>query len=152
MLGKKKCDVYYKYMKHTHVLREIAKIFTGLIIADISVGLWVGFGHGYSSIFLGIPLSPGFIDAWILFDVALLLLLIHYAWHIRIPPSKSKKSILRSIGVLLGLVAILHFVRIIFGTSVIIGDFRAPLWLSLLGALVTGFLSYASFHFASKKI
>lgn len=135
---------------HTNVLREIAKFCTGLVVADIIVGIWMGFGlgQGFPSIFFGIPLSYHLLAAGIVFDIVLLVILIHYAWSISLPLSRSRKIALSIVGVLLAVVAILHLIRVLFGVSVEIGGLAIPMWISFIGVFITGFLSYMTFHFA----
>ncbi|MDE2030750.1 MAG: hypothetical protein KGI58_00620 [Patescibacteria group bacterium] len=137
--------------KNTHFIRELSKFFSGLVVADILVGIWVGSGQGYGSIFLGMPLTQPLINIWIVIDVALLLLLLHYAWHIDLPPSRIHKVFYTTVGVLLAIVALLHFLRVAFSVPLIIGGISMPQWLSVIGAIITGFLAYASFHFANRK-
>ena len=137
--------------KHTIVLRELAKFFSGLIFADILFGLCVGGGLGYGSLFLGIPLVEPLINIWIILDVVLFLLLVHYAWRITRPPSPAHRIFYITVGCLLSIVALAHFFRIIFSVPLVIGNLAIPSWISVVGALITGFLAYASFHFAQRK-
>jgi len=48
------------------------------------------------------------------------------------------------------LIAIVHLLRILFGTPVLVHGVAVPVWASLVAALVTGFLSYEGFRFARK--
>lgn len=136
--------------KHTHALRETAKVFSGLIIADIIVGVWLGYGH-YVSVVWGIPLTDQFLYSWLMLDFVILVLLIHYGWHIELPPARAKRAMLITIGVLLLAVCSLHVLRIFYGLDLVIGGVALPLWLSVVGATVTGFLGYSSIHFAVRK-
>jgi hypothetical protein len=87
---------------------------------------------------------------WIIFDLILLGLLIHYGWREDVhAPSMHKRTFLNAIGVILGIVSILHLVRLLFGIQVNIGGWIVPFWLSWAGTIVAGYLSYESFHFAS---
>ncbi len=54
-------------------------------------------------------------------------------------------------GTLLGIVSVMHLLRVIFLVPVTIGDFDVPLLLSVLGALVTGVLSWGCLHSACAK-
>ena len=136
---------------HTNTLRELAKFCSGLVFADILVGIWVGAGQGYGSLFLGIPLTAPLINIWIILDIAMLLLLIHYGWQMELPPSASRKLVYIIIGCMLTIVALAHFLRIVYGVPLLIGGVSIPLWLSVIGAVGAGFLAYASFHFAGRK-
>lgn len=51
------------------------------------------------------------------------------------------RSYLLITGVLFGVVALAHLVRLALGWPVQIGDLAVPLWVSVIGALVAGALS-----------
>ena len=40
------------------------------------------------------------------------------------------------------LVALLHLLRIVFGWSIVIGSWNVPMWLSWIGLIIAGGLSY----------
>lgn len=137
--------------RHTSTIREIAKFFSGLIFADIIAGLWFGSTQVYSSLFLGFPITQHFINIWIVLDVVLLLIVIHYAWHIKLPASKAHKTFYIIVGTIFAIVSVLHFLRIVYAVPLMASGVVLPQWISVIGTLITGFLSYASFHFAQKK-
>lgn len=136
---------------HTHKLREWAKVFTGMIIADILVGIWVGTTGEYGNVFFGIPLTHHIVALGIMFDSILLFLLIHYAWYSKTDMSPSRRTFYIFVGTLLTIVALAHVVRIFFSVPIVIGTVSLPLWISVVGAIITGFLAYTSFHFARKR-
>lgn len=136
--------------KHTQFVHEVAKFFSGLVAADLLFGIWLGSSNSFGSALLGVPLTAPFINGWIIFDFLLLLLLIHYAWNIRLPLSPSRRAFFLTTGSILGIVAVLHFLRVIYSVPVMIGGLAIPFWFSVVGTIVVGFLSYASFHFAKK--
>ena len=135
--------------KHTQAVREIAKFFSGLVAADILVGIWLK-SVGYSGWLLGVPLTPSSIYAWLTFDLALLIFLISYGWHVSVSVTTSRKVIFITAGVLLTVVAVLHFLRILYGVPIWFGTVSIPLWLSIFGVIVPGFLAYASFHLSTR--
>jgi hypothetical protein len=45
------------------------------------------------------------------------------------------------VGVVFAFVSILHFIRFSYGFPVIIGSYNMSLWISLIGALGTGYLA-----------
>lgn len=138
--------------KPTHYyLQEIAKFLSGLIAADMIFGLWLGLGRGYISIFLGIPLSYKLIEFWLIADTVLFIILVHYAWHIRLPLRQPKKIFYIILGIIFTLLAAIHLFRIFFPFSVLIDTFVVPVGISVAGFLFASFLAYTSFHFASKK-
>lgn len=48
------------------------------------------------------------------------------------------------------LVALLHILRLILGLEATIGDWDIPLWASVLGIIVGGFLAYLNWSQAKK--
>lgn len=135
---------------HTTRLREIAKFVAGLVTADFLVGAWF-LSAGAPSPFLGFTITVQEAWLWMGFDIFVLLVLIHYAWNVRLlEPRESSKALFFVIGVIMGVVTLIHFLRLVFGWSVIIDGWFAPLWVSWIGLFVAGYLCYASFHFADK--
>ncbi|MDE1970877.1 MAG: hypothetical protein KGI50_04875 [Patescibacteria group bacterium] len=134
--------------KHTRILRELAKFFSGVVVSDILVGLWIGSGGVGAQQFLGISFTPTGIIGGIVFDLLVLVLLVHYAWGVELPLSQSKKSFFMLGGFIFLAVALLHLWRLVLAVPVEIGSLTLPFWLSGVGFVVAGFLSYTSFHFA----
>ena len=140
------------YMKkHITVLRKLSKFFSGIIVADFLVGVWLYFGNLLPMKFLGINISPEIAILGMIFDLLLLCILIHYAWNISLPSSMRQKNWLWGIGILLGVVSLLHLLRLIFNIDITIGVWELPFWLSWAGTIITAYLSYVSFQFASHK-
>lgn len=138
-------------MNH-HTLREIAKVGVGLVIADIVCGLWLSTSGLLPVTILGVAWGPSFIVPGVTFDLALILLLAHYAWNMRLPiTSPSERTLLKITGIVFLVVALAHLTRLMFNADIILGGFEIPLWLSWVGVIVTGYLSYASFHFAGMR-
>lgn len=137
---------------HKHMLKEAAKFAAGLITADFLVGLWV-LSSNYGPLnFWGIAFTPSAVEAWMVFDAAVLILLVHYAWHVDVyTPSIKQKNLFILIGSITGVVGVAHLLRLIFGVSVDIGGWVAPFWLSWIGTMVALYVSYASFRFAQHK-
>lgn len=132
-----------------HTLREIAKVGSGLVIADLLSAIWLSASGLFPLTMLGVTWTSAAIPEIIVFDGALLLLLLHYGWNMKLPiTSPSERTLLILAGSLFLVVAIAHLARLMFGLDVILGGFELPLWLSWIGVFVTGYLSYASFHFA----
>lgn len=137
---------------HKHMLREVAKFATGMVAADFLIGVWLIGSDILPRDFLGVNLTPSFLAAWLVFDLVLIVILIHYAWHADIfSPTSTQKNIFVIVGIATGVIALLHLYRIVFGVSVVIGGWEAPLWLSGIGTVVAGYVSYASFKFVSKS-
>lgn len=138
--------------KHHHFMQELSKFLAGLIFADFLVGVWLYFGGLLPMEFMGLVITEPLAVAGMVFDVILVLLLVHYGWHINIPsPNLKQKTFLYTVGILLSLVSALHLLRLIFGLQINIGPWLAPFWLSWMGTLVTGYLGYASLKFATHR-
>jgi hypothetical protein len=135
------------YMKHQH-LHELAKFASGLIAGDFFAGLWLATHNGFPVWFMGIYFTSGMIVPWLIFDVALFIMLVHYGWHFGKTPMLRERTLLLATGALFGIVAFVHLVRIFTNTDFVILNWDAPILLSWLGTVVTAYLSYMSFHLA----
>jgi membrane protein CcdC involved in cytochrome C biogenesis len=136
---------------HKHVLKEIAKFATGLITADFLIGFWLLLNPSITPLnFLGITsFTPPILEAGMVFDILLLGILVHYAWHADIhTPSIKQKNLFVVVGIIMGIVGLAHLFRIIFGINIDIGEWAVPFWLSWVGTVVALYISYASFRFA----
>jgi hypothetical protein len=135
-----------------HLLREIAKVGFGLVLADILSGIFLSAGGFLPLTILGVEWTGAMMPEVIFFDAALLVFLFHYGWNARLPiSSPSERTLLSIAGVIFGAVALVHLARLAFGWPLILGNFVAPAALSWFGVIFAGYLSYASFHFAFKK-
>ena len=54
-------------------------------------------------------------------------------------------------GVIFALVALLHLLRIYMGWPVVIGTWTAPMWVSWIGLVVAGGLSYFGLRLATRS-
>jgi hypothetical protein len=54
-------------------------------------------------------------------------------------------------GVIFAVVALVHVLRIYMGWPVMIGSWTAPMWLSWIGVVVAGGLSYFGLRFATRS-
>ncbi|HVM58873.1 MAG TPA: hypothetical protein VMT80_00895 [Candidatus Paceibacterota bacterium] len=135
-----------------HALREIAKVGTGLVLADLVSVIWLSAAGLFPLSILGVEWTGAMVPEILVFDAGILLLLIHFGWNMRLPVSSpSERTLLYLAGTLFLVVAIAHFLRITFGWSLILGGFAVPQWLSWIGFAVTLYLSYSSFHFARMR-
>jgi len=55
----------------------------------------------------------------------------------------SEQTYFRASGVIFGLVAFFHLLRLVLGWSVNIGPYNIPVWVSFFGLVVAAYLSYA---------
>lgn len=134
-------------MAHKNTLRELAKFASGLVAADFLAGLWWYFNTSLPRDILGMHFSDTTIMFWMVFDAIVFLFLIHYGWRIHEGKQHSspEKMFHRIVGVIFGIVALLHLARLFFGFDFTIGGWNFPYWLNGLGAIVAGILSYLSF-------
>ena len=136
-------------MKH-HTLHDLAKFGAGLILGDFLCGWWFYAYHLFPVTFLGVTLTETMIVPWLIFDAAVFFMLIHYGWNIGETPHLKSRSFLNIVGIIFGLVALAHLIRLFFGVDIMLGVLSVPLWLSWIGVAVTTYLSYMSFYLAAK--
>lgn len=137
---------------HKNVLREISKFATGLVTADFLVGAWLLSSSLTPINFWGVTFTSSMLWAWMIFDLVLLAILIHYAWHADVhTPSIRQKTLFIVVGIVTGVVSLAHLLRILFGVSIDIGGWQFPIWLSWLAVIAALLISYSSFRFAMKK-
>lgn len=135
-------------MQH-HTLREIAKFASGLVAADFVSVVWLGAAGFFPLTILGVTWTADAVVPIAVFDIAVFILLVHFGWGMKLPlESPNEQNLLYATGVIFAAVAIVHLMRLAFGLNVALGAFDVPMWLSWVGVLVTGYLSYTSFHFA----
>ncbi|PIR04058.1 MAG: hypothetical protein COV59_02645 [Candidatus Magasanikbacteria bacterium CG11_big_fil_rev_8_21_14_0_20_39_34] len=133
-------------------LHEVAKLASGLVLGDFIFGLWFYFGGHLPMTFWGISFTEQNVIGWLLFDVVLFAILVHYGWRLSMRPTVSHERKFHMVaGVVFALVALLHLSRIIFGWNFVIGSWNAPYWLNGLGTILTAFLAFTSFHFGKKN-
>lgn len=135
-----------------HNLRELAKLATGLVLADALYAIWLSGAGALPVAFLGVSILQTMVVPIVVFDSVLALLLAHYGWGIALPVrTLRERTALIVIGIIFAIVALAHWVRIAFGIDIVLGSWLVPVWLSWIGVLVTTYLSYLSFHFAFVK-
>ena len=138
-------------MKHKHVLREFSKFASGLVFADLLTVLWLWTSNMLPMDFLGMTFTDQHAAVGIVFDLVLFGFFVFYGWHQHKCSQRSKEYLFHYVlGVLLAVVAFAHLYRILAGHDLIFGAWHIPLWLSAVGALLTGVLSYTSFVLAKK--
>ena len=54
-------------------------------------------------------------------------------------------------GVIFAIVALVHLLRIYMGWAIVIGNWNAPMWLSWIGLIVPGCLSYFGLRIAMRN-
>lgn len=138
-------------MKHRH-LHDIAKFAAGLVFADLVSLIWYAQAGMFPVSFMGVQFTTDIVVPGIVFDLALLLILIHYGWNIGKIPRMRERSYLVFAGVLFSLIAIAHLLRLFESIDIVIAGWVVPLWLSWFGVIVTSYLAYSSFVFATRMV
>lgn len=132
-------------MKH-RTLQDIAKFLSGLVLGDF-LSLWWFAAHTDLSVqFLGMTFNQAAILPGMVFDAALLIFLVYYGWHLGKLPAIRERTYHFIAGVIFGIVALAHLVRLMSGTSFVLLGWAAPFWLSWVGTAVAAILSYMSFR------
>ncbi len=62
----------------------------------------------------------------------------------------SQRIFLLSAGVVFGLIALGHVLRIVLGWSFMVQDLAVPMWASGLAVVILGYLAYEGFRLARK--
>ncbi len=138
--------------KHKNNLREVAKFASGLMVGDFLVGVWFAAGGMLPMRFMGITFTAPMVAFWMVFDIVAIALLIYYGWHAEVhSPTVRQRSFFIAVGILLSVVAVAHFLRVLFAVALEIGTWPVPFWISWVAAIVTAFLAYTSFAFASQR-
>lgn len=135
-------------MRH-HKLHEIAKFASGLVLADFLVWWWMAAYGILPTTLWGMTLTPAMVAPGMIFDAAVFIMLVHYGWHIGKTPALRNRTYLSIVGIVLGLVALAHLIRLFSGVDVSIAGWDAPLWISWIGTIAAAYLSYMSFRLAS---
>jgi hypothetical protein len=63
----------------------------------------------------------------------------------------SQKAFSLAAGVVFGLIALGHVLRIVLGWSFMVRDFSVPMWASGLAVVIMGYLAYEGFRLARKS-
>jgi hypothetical protein len=126
-------------------LHEVAKFAAGVVAADFLWLLWFSQQHLNSVSFFGMSVTSEMLLPNLIFDIALFIMLVHYAWNIGRIPAMRERSYIFLAGCIFTFVAILHLWRVFTGVDLQLGDWDAPVWLSWFGVGVTTYLAYMSF-------
>jgi hypothetical protein len=134
-------------MRH-RTLHELAKFGAGLVTGDLIMNVWVAYMGYYPITFLGFTFTEGIVLPSVVFDAALILILIHYGWNIGKIPALRERTYLLLVGAIFAIVAAAHLVRVFYAIDLVIMGYAVPLWLSWIGTAVVAYLSYMSFRLA----
>src|SRR5579863_8009664 len=126
-------------MSHRN-LREAAKFLAGVVTADLLTLLWFWSNNLFPINMWGVTWTSDVVLPGVVFDIALLIILIHYAWHLGKIPRPKERTYLIVAGCIFTLVAVAHLARIFAVGNVNIMGWDVPLWLSWIGTIVTAYL------------
>jgi hypothetical protein len=126
-------------------LHEAAKVLAGVVLADLVTIVWLASAKLLPVHFLGIPVTSATLLPTVMFDLALVIILVHYGWHIGKMPRMREGSFLLVIGAIFAVVTLAHVWSLLTGNPLVILDFTMPLWLSWIGVAITAYLTYTSF-------
>jgi hypothetical protein len=133
-----------------HPLQEVAKLAAGLAAADFFWLLWFSQTSLKSAQFFGMRMTQEMVWPALIFDIAVLLMLVHYGWNIGKIPAMRERTYVLVAGGIFTVVAAAHLYRLFTGLDFVILGWDAPLWLSWFGVAVATYLAYTSFHFAAR--
>jgi hypothetical protein len=135
-------------MNHV-TLRELAKIGTGLVVADIITTLWFSSAGLLPMTLLGVKWTDAMVPEILVFDLAILFILIHFAWNMKLPiQSPSERMLLLVAGIIFTLMAVGHLSQLAFNQHIWLGDFKLPPWISWIGIGIAAYLAYSCLHFS----
>ena len=132
------------------LLHELAKLGAGLVLGDFLAVLWILSQGNFPVTFYGAEFGVDTATPIILFDIALFIILVHFGWHLGSTPRLRTHAYFLTIGVILGIVALAHLVRVFTGIDIAVLGWAVPLWVSYIGTIVAAYMSYMSFYFAMK--
>ncbi len=98
--------------------------------------------------FMGVAIDNTTVAPWLVFDAALVLILVHYGWHMGKTPLLRERSYLMIAGGIFGVIAVAHLIRVFTGVDIEIMGWFVPLWISWIGTAAAAYLSYMSFRLA----
>lgn len=132
-------------MKHQN-LHDFAKFAAGLVLADFICGWWLSSSNLLPVNFLGVAVTSDMIMPWLIFDAAVFIILVHYGWHLGKTPTLRTRAYFLTAGIVFGIVAVAHLLRLFTSADIVIIGWAVPLWLSWIGVAVAAYLSYMSFR------
>jgi hypothetical protein len=132
-------------------LQDLSKFAAGLVAGDIFWLVWVSQQGLLPIQTFGVTITPDIVLPAFLFDLALIIFLIHYGWHIGKIPLLRERAYMLTAGGIFGAIAAAHLLRLFSSATINISGVDIPLWLSWFGVAITTYLSYASFRFALRE-
>jgi hypothetical protein len=132
-------------------LHETAKFCAGLVTADFFTQWWLTSQSFETTQFMGITVTKDMLAPAMLIDVFLLVILVHYAWHVGKLPRVKERMYFVFAGAIFTVVCLAHLARVLTGAEFVIFGWYVPVFLSWIGIVVSFYLAYASFHLAGRR-
>jgi hypothetical protein len=132
-------------------LHDLSKFAAGLVAADFFSLWWFAAHNGVPVSFMGMTFTSSMVVPGLVFDAVLFLLLVHYGWRIGKTPHLQSRTFFLVAGVIFGVVALAHLMRVFLNADVIVLGWDVPLWLSWVGTAAAAYLSYMSFHLSMAR-
>ena len=137
---------------HKNTLREVSKFLAGLVAGEFLAAWWLLAKGMVPVAILGFQFSSRGIVLGMVFDAILFIFLVHYGWRIKESGHSSGERMFHRIaGMIFGLVALAHLLRLIFNLPINLLSWNTPYWVSGVAAIIAGFLSYASFRLTKRE-
>lgn len=136
-------------MSH-RTLHELAKFGSGVVAADLATNIWFLYSGLLPITTLGMTVTEAMLWPSVVFDIALLAMLVHYGWNIGHIPALRERSYLLLTGIVFGVVAVAHFAHVLFGLNINMFGYEVPHWLSWTASAVTAYFSYMSLRLATR--
>lgn len=130
-------------------LHEIAKFASGLVLGDFLTLWWLSSANLLPIRAFGTVWTQSIVVPGLIFDACCFIILIHYGWNLGRTPTLRTRTYFTVVGIILGVVALAHLLRVFTSADFVILGWTAPLWLSWVGVVVAAYLSYMSFRLAT---
>jgi hypothetical protein len=131
-------------------LHDMAKIAAGLVAADFITLWWLSTLPALPHAFLGLGLSADMIIPAMVVDIFLIIMLVHYGWHVGTVPHMKERMYLTVAGAIFTVVTLAHLSRVLYAGDLSIFGWEVPIFLSWICVAVAAYLSYSSFYFAAR--
>ncbi len=135
---------------HHRNLRELAKFGSGIIAADLATNVWFLFSGLLPITTMGMTVTEQMLWPAVVFDIAILAMLVHYAWNIGHIPALRERSYLLLAGIVFLVVAVAHFAHILVGLNINVFGYEVPHWLSWTASAVAAYFAYMSLRLATR--
>lgn len=136
-------------MSH-RTLHELAKFGSGVVAADLATNIWFLYSGLLPITTMGMTVTEAMLWPSVVFDIALLAMLVHYGWNIGHIPALRERTYLLVAGVVFLTLAVAHFAHILFGLNINAFGYEVPHWLSWTASAVTAYFAYMSLRLATR--